>query len=90
MGPSAGIAAGLVLVFLFAIVVVVVGVAGLLLKIGGAVIRGLFGSAGCAGEAAGWRKCPARDCGHENLPPARYCAQCGVPLKPEVGVRGRT
>jgi hypothetical protein len=77
---------GFALILVFAVLVVVVGVFGLMFKLASALVRGLFGGS----PAAGWMEyhvCRARGCGHDNRPGARYCAQCGRKL--EAGSRER-
>lgn len=76
----------LVLIFMFAIIAVAVGVVGLMLKLGGAVVRALFG-APCSAAPTGHPVCATRGCGYDNRPGARYCAQCGRRL--DTGGRGR-
>lgn len=67
------------LVFMFAILVVAVGVVGLMLKLGSCVIRGLFGSPTPAvGRST---VCANSRCGYDNRPGARFCALCGERLE---------
>ncbi len=88
MLADAGFAFGFVLIMALAAVVAIVGVFGLVLRIMGAIFRGLFGH-GCGPQSPpqmtaaprGVIECPQPHCAHLNPPGARFCAQCGVPLK---------
>lgn len=51
------------------------GVALTLFVIGLAIALGVLVSASPRRRSPPGIQCP--NCGHENLPPARYCAQCG-------------
>lgn len=60
----------------------------LLLRIGGFVLRTLFGGPDderprrvLPHAAHGLRVCPHRRCGHANRIEARFCARCGRPLR---------
>jgi hypothetical protein len=82
MTASAGLASGFVLIFVFAVLVVIVGTVGLLIKLLGMMLRGLTGggSADANAEQARYTVCRTAGCGCENPRAARYCAQCGMPL----------
>jgi hypothetical protein len=80
MLAQAGVASGFVLIFVFAALVVAVGMVGLFIKLIAVVVRGLFGPADAGTNLARYHVCGTRGCGYENPPPARYCAQCGMPL----------
>ena len=82
---TGGFATGFVLVFFFAVVVVIVGVVGLLLKVGSLLLRGLFGSAPASASRVRYNTCSAARCGFENRPTARFCAQCGNRLPERSG-----
>lgn len=77
MVMTGGFATGFVLVVFFAVLVVIVGVAGLIWKVGAAIVRGLSRSAPASGAQTRYNVCPAPHCRFANRPNARYCAQCG-------------
>lgn len=89
---DAGIGLSFVLVIATALVVVVVGAVGLMLRLVGGAVRLVFGvgrrtppalSGQDARDAGGGtrRICPDVHCGHKNPWAARYCAQCGRLLR---------
>lgn len=88
---DAGVGLGFMLIFATALVIVVVGVIGLMLRLVGGAFRLIFGlnrpappslPGGTAQEGGGTRRiCPDVHCGHKNPWAARYCAQCGRLLR---------
>ena len=81
MFAQAGMASGFVLIFVFAVLVVTVGMIGLFIKLFAVVLRAVFGSSGARAASARYNVCRTRGCGCENPPAARFCAQCGMPLR---------
>ena len=56
------------------------GIGGLLIKVGGSIVRALFGGSNTTSPPARYIVCNRRGCGHENRSGASFCAQCGKPL----------
>jgi hypothetical protein len=89
---DAGVGLSFMLVIATAVVIVVVGVIGLMLRLVGGAFRLIFGidrggqnafpQEGAADFPGGNRRiCPDVRCGHKNPWAARYCAQCGRLLR---------
>jgi hypothetical protein len=77
---TGGVATGFALIFLFAAIIMVVGVIGLVMKVGAFIVQGILSPPRSSTRRLGCHLCPVIDCGHENRPGAHYCAQCGVRL----------